>query len=107
MSKSAVKSFKSHQEVKSSSLESLGNFIEKGRKINYLRCLEEPAIEDCSRCMREKRELTKNFFVCKILYPPEKIKKYPECDHANDIVPNRDLFTHEKYLQFLATPKRV
>jgi hypothetical protein len=88
------------------SVESLTKLIENGRKINYLRCLEEPAIESC-RCMHEKGEFKKDFWVCKILYPPEKPKKYPECDHANDIIPNRDVFTHEKYMQFLATPKKV
>lgn len=89
------------------SVESLDRVIEKGRKINYLRCLEEPEIKDCN-CLEEKEEFSKKFYVCKILYPTEeKKKKYPECDHANDLVPNRDVFTREKYMEFLATPKKV
>lgn len=103
MSKFTVKS---HGNRKWTSIESIGNLIEKGIKINYLRCFEQPAIES-STCMREKGEFQKNFYVYKILYPHENIRKYPECDHANDIVPNRDIFTHEKYMQFLATPKKV
>lgn len=106
MSKLDVKSQKSMKQLTQPSIESLSKIIQKGKKINYLRCIQEPAIEGC-RCRNEKREFPKNFYVCKILYPSEKIRKYPKCDHANDIVPNRDIFTHEKYMQFLATPKKV
>lgn len=106
MSKSQVhKSNKSRHKTKDSVV-SIAKILDKGRRVNYLRSLEEPAVDTC-HCTREKKEFPQKFYICKILYPPERPKKYPECDHANDIVPNRDILTHEKYMQLLAMPKKV
>lgn len=80
--------------------------FKKAKKINNERYMQQEEINNCS-CMKEKSPLPKNFYIYR---PPYKQhhdkKKYPVCDHANDVTANRDLWTHEEYLKFLATPKK-
>lgn len=104
MSKLKVKSSKSNRKLPLSANIQLS--LTKGSKINHERCMQQPEVDNCM-CLKERSELPKNFYLCKILYPHESTKKYPKCDHANDITPNRDIWTHKKYMEYLSMPKRV
>lgn len=80
--------------------------LTKGSKLNHERCLQQPEVDNCN-CLKERGVLPKDFYICKILYPHQTQKKYPECDHANDFTPNRDMWTHKKYSEYLSIPKKV
>lgn len=102
MSKLKVKSSK--RKFKKPFIENIQLSLSKGIKINHERCLLQPEVDNCN-CLKEQGEPRK-FYVCKILYPRENVKKYQVCDHANDFTPNRDEWTHKKYNEYLSTPKK-
>lgn len=103
MSKLKVKSSK--RKLKKPLIENIQLSLSKGVKINHERCLLQPEVDNCN-CLKEQGEHPSKFYVCKILYPRENVKKYQVCDHANDFTPNRDEWTHKKYNEYLSTPKK-
>lgn len=77
-------------------------FLEKGKRINYDRCISQkfqPLQND------SKMENSKNTYIYKLIHPRENLQF--KCNHGQSQIPNRGCFTREKYIEFLSTPKKV
>ena len=107
MSKSEVNLFKNFSITKFKSetaLSSLKTSIERGRKLNNVRCHRVYGAIDVAEFKPKKVKPT-NFYICKLVYPRENT--YPSCDHQNDFVVDRNSLNQDEYLNFLSKPKKV
>ena len=85
-------------------LPSLKSSMNKGRKLNNVRCQSKIETIDAAEFKPKKIKPT-NLYICKLVYPHENV--YPSCDHQNDFVVNRNSLDQEEYLKFLSQPKKV
>jgi hypothetical protein len=107
MSKSEVnlsKKFSISKMTSDTALPSLKSSINRGRKLNNVRCQSKIETIDAAEFKPKKIKPT-NLYICKLVYPRENV--YPSCDHQNDFVVNRDSLEQEEYLKFLSQPKKV
>ena len=107
MSKSEVnlnKKFNISKFTSQTALPSLKLSIDRGRKLNNVRCQSKIETIDAAEFKPKKVKPT-NLYICKLVYPREN--EYPSCDHQNDFVVDRNSFDKEEYLKFLSQPKKV